>query len=293
MTDITIPELTGKVLACIDDSCYAEAVCDFAAWSAQRMQAPLSLIHVLDKEEAGGSPHNLSGRLNMDAQENLLHQLADLDAQRAKLAMEHGKLMLQSASQRVAEKGISDVETRQRHGELVDTLVELQPETRMLVMGKRGADHASEHGHIGSHLESTIRAVRKPILIAQQSFTPPKQVMVCYDGSVTMQKGIRIVAASPLGRGIPHHLVMVGADTEATRAQLAEGEKILLDAGFEVTACIIPGDADSALADYQSQENIDLVVMGAYGHTRIRHLILGSTTTSMIKKTRVSLLVLR
>lgn len=293
MTDISIPELTGKVLACIDDSCYAEAVCDFAAWSAQRMQAPLSLIHVLDKDETGGPPHNLSGRLSMDAHENLLHQLAELDAQRAKIAMEHGKLMLQAAAKRVAEKGINSVESRQRHGELVDTLVELQPETRMLVMGKRGADHASEHGHIGSHLESIIRAVRKPILIAQQSFTPPRQVMVCYDGSDTMKKGIRIIAASPLGRGNPHHLVMVGADTEATRAQLAEGEKILREAGFEVTARIIPGEADSALADYQAQENIDLVIMGAYGHSRIRHLILGSTTTSMIKKTRVSLLVLR
>jgi nucleotide-binding universal stress UspA family protein len=293
MSDITIPELTGKVLACIDDSCYAEAVCDFATWSAQRMQAPLSLIHVLDRDEAAGHPQNLSGRLSMDAQENLLHQLAELDAQRARLAMEHGKLMLNAALQRVNSKGAELVEVRQRHGELVDTLVELQPETRMLVMGKRGADHHSAHGHLGSHLESTIRAVRKPILIAQQSFTPPKQVMVCYDGSATMQKGVRIVAASPLGRGIPHHLVMVGADIDATRAQLEEGRQILVQAGFEVSARIIPGEADVAMTDYQTQENIDLVVMGAYGHSRIRQLILGSTTTSMIKKTRVSLLVLR
>jgi nucleotide-binding universal stress UspA family protein len=293
MTEFAIPELTGKVLACIDDSCYAEAVCDFAAWSAQRMQAPLSLIHVLDRDEAAGNPQNLSGRLSMDAQENLLHQLAELDAQRARLAMEHGKLMLNAALQRVNNKGAEHVEVRQRHGELVDTLVELQPETRMLVMGKRGADRHSAHGHLGSHLESTIRAVRKPILIAQQSFTPPRQVMVCYDGSLTMQKGIRIVAASPVGRGIPHHLVMVGAETEASRAQLEDGRQILVQAGFEVSARIIPGEADVALTDYQTQENIDLVVMGAYGHSRIRQLILGSTTTSMIKKTRVSLLVLR
>ena len=293
MTQIVIPEMTGKVLACIDDSCYAEAVCDFAAWSAQRMNAPLSLIHVLDKAETADGPANLSGRLSMDAQENLLHQLADLDAQRARLAMEQGKLLLNAALARVTEKGAENVESRQRHGELVDTLVELQPETRILVMGKRGADHASEHGHLGSHLENVIRAVRKPILIAQQTFTPPRQVMVAYDGSATMRKGIEIVAASPLGRGLPHHLVMVGEDTDANRAQLDEGRRVLEDAGFAVTASIVPGEPDIALAEYQEREHIDLVIMGAYGHSRIRQLILGSTTTVMIKNTRVSLLVLR
>lgn len=292
MSDIQIPEMAGKVLACIDDSVYAEAVCDYAAWSANRMGTQLSLLHVLDKTEST-TAQNLSGSLGLGAQENLMQELAELDQKRAKLEMEKGKLMLQAAMTRVQDKGIVDAESRQRHGELVDTLIELEPETRILVVGKRGADTESAHGHIGSHLESIIRAMHKPILIAQQSFAPPKQIMVAYDGSATMRKGIQIVAASPLGRGIPHHVVMVGADTEVAREQLREATDVLSAAGFEVTGSIIAGDADTALAEYQAQHNIDLLVMGAYGHSRIRHLILGSTTTAMIKRTTVSLLVLR
>ena len=292
MSDIQIPEMAGKVLACIDDSIYAEAVCDCAAWSATRMNTQLSLLHVLDKTEST-TAQNLSGSLGLGAQENLMQELAELDQKRARLEMEKGKLMLQAAMTRVQDKGIVDAESRQRHGELVDTLIELEPETRILVVGKRGADTESAHGHIGSHLESIIRALHKPILIAQQSFTPPKQIMVAYDGSTTMRKGIQIVAASPLGRGIPHHVVMVGADTEVAREQLREATDVLSAAGFEVTGAIIPGDADTALAGYQEQHNIDLLVMGAYGHSRIRQLILGSTTTAMIKRTTVSLLVLR
>ena len=292
MSEIQIPEMTGKVLACVDDSVYAEAVCDYAAWTATRMSTQLSLLHVLDKTDSSIA-QNLSGSLGLGAQENLMQELAELDQKRAKLEMEKGKLMLQAAMLRVEEKGIVDAESRQRHGELVDTLIELEPETRILVVGKRGADTESAHGHIGSHLESIIRALHKPILIAQQSFAPPKQIMVAYDGSATMRKGIHIVAASPLGRGIPHHVVMVGADTDVARAQLKEATDVMAAAGFDVTGAIIPGDADTALAEYQQRENIDLLVMGAYGHSRIRHLILGSTTTAMIKKTKVSLLVLR
>lgn len=292
MSDIQIPEMAGKVLACIDDSVYAEAVCDYAAWSAGRMNTQLSLLHVLDKTEST-TAQNLSGSLGLGAQENLMQELAELDQKRARLELEKGKLLLQAAMTRVQGKGIVDAESRQRHGELVDTLIELEPETRILVVGKRGADTESAHGHIGSHLESIIRALHKPILIAQQSFAPPKQIMVAYDGSATMRKGIQIVAASPLGRGVPHHVVMVGADTEVAREQLREATDVLARAGFEVTGSIIPGDADTALAEYQERENFDLLVMGAYGHSRIRHLILGSTTTAMIKRTKVSLLVLR
>lgn len=292
MSDIQIPEMAGKVLACIDDSVYAEAVCDYAAWSAQRMGAQLSLLHVLDNPE-GATPKNLSGSLGLSAQENLMEELAELGQKRSRLEMEKGKLMLQAAVQRTAEKGLTDVETRQRHGELIDTLIDLEPETRILVLGKRGADTESAHGHIGSHLESVIRAMHKPILIAQQTFTPPQKILVAYDGSTTMRKGIHIVAASPLGRGIPHHLVMVGTETDVAREQLNEARQVMEAAGFEVTTAIVPGEADTALAEYQEREGIDLLVMGAYGHSRIRHLILGSTTTAMIKRSKVSLLVLR
>lgn len=256
------------------------------------MKAPLSLLHVLDKDEPGMA-QNFSGSIGLGAQESLLQELAGLDQQRARIALEHGKLVLQAAVQRLEAKGIQPVETRQRHGELVDTLVELAPETRMLVVGKRGHGTASAHGHIGSHVESLIRALHKPVLIAQQSFVPPEKVMIAFDGSLTMRKGVHMIAASPLFKGIPCHLVMVGPDTDVARAQLDDAATVLNKAGFETATAIVTGEADVALTQYQQQKNIDLMIMGAYGHSRIRHLILGSTTTTMISKTTISLMVLR
>jgi nucleotide-binding universal stress UspA family protein len=292
MTNIIVPKMTGKVIACIDASQYAESVVDYAAWGATRMNAPLSLLHVLDRDEGVGQ-YNLSGSIGFGAQENLWQELAALDQQRAKLGLEQGKLMLQGALGRAESRGVTNTETRQRHGELVDTLAELTEETRMLVVGKRGSRTASAHGHIGSHLESIIRTVQKPILIAQQSFCPPEKIMIAYDGSLTMQKGVQMVAASPLFKGLPCHLVMVGADTDVSREQLGDASKILQAAGFETLSHVIAGEPDTALPAYQQQENIDLMIMGAYGHSRIRHLIVGSTTTAMISKTTISLMVLR
>jgi nucleotide-binding universal stress UspA family protein len=284
--------MNRKVIACIDDSQYAQAVCDFAAWSAQQMDAPLSLLHVLDDIQHS-SAGNLSGTIGLGSQETLLEELASLDEKRSKIAMEQGKLMLQAARERVTANGIAEPETRQRHGELLDALKDLEDETRMLVVGKRGADTASAHGHIGGHLERIIRAMNCPVLIAQQSFSAPTHIMIAFDGSATAFKGVDMIAASPLFKGIPCHLVMAGADTPENRTPLEQAQATLDDAGFNATAALLAGDPETALTDYQKQHGIDLVVMGAYGHSRIRHFIIGSTTTAMIRRTRVSLLVLR
>ncbi|NPZ02087.1 universal stress protein, partial [Pseudomonas aeruginosa] len=44
---------------------------------------------------------------------------------------------------------------------------------------------------------------------------------------------------------------------------------------------------------YQKEHGIDLLVMGAYGHSRIRQFLVGSTTTSMLRTTISPLLLLR
>ena len=270
-----------NVIACIDDSCYAEAVCDYAAWSAHRMEAPLTLLHALD-EPHGEGRKNLSGSIGFGAQEALLQELALLDEKRAKVARE-----------RILALGIQNIETRQRHGDLLSTLKDIEEEIRMLVIGKRGADTESAHGHIGSHVENVIRALHKPILIAQQTFIPPKNFMLAFDGSATMRKGVDMIAASPLLRELPCHLVMVGNEDDALRASLTDAQQQLNAAGFTTHSEIIPGDPEVVLVEYQEREAIDLLVMGAYGHSRIRHMIVGSTTTAMIRKTRISLMILR
>ncbi|MBU2884658.1 universal stress protein [Gilvimarinus agarilyticus] len=284
--------MAANVIACIDDSHYAESVCDGAAWAAQQLTAPLHLLHALDYVHGAGE-QNLSGTLGFGAQETLLEELASLDEKRAKIAMEQGKQLLVAAKARVSAAGLPEIETRQRHGELTDTLMDLEKETRLLVVGKRGAESASAHGHIGSHIEKIIRAMHKPILIVQPEFTAPKVLMIAYDGSATIRKGIEMIAASPLLKGCHCHLVMVGADLDANRESLKWADELLVKAGLTVESHIISGDPETALVEYQSQNNIELLVLGAYGHSRIRHFIVGSTTTAMICRCQTSMLILR
>jgi nucleotide-binding universal stress UspA family protein len=280
------------VLACIDGSGFSPAVCDCAAWAALQLEAPLTFLHVPSKVREAPRA-DLSGSIGFGTRESLLEELAALDEQRGKLAQEQGRQILAAARERTRTAGVAAPEGLQRHGGLVETLTELEAGVRLLVLGKRGesAEFAAEH--IGSHLERVIRAMSRPILVTTETFRAPRRIMLAFDGSATTRKGVEMVAGSPLFRGLPCHLVMVGADTADARAQLARARQTLENAGFETPASILPGEPESVLAGYRQENDIDLMIMGAYGHSRMRQLFVGSTTTAMIRNSSVPLLLLR
>lgn len=278
-----------QVIACIDGTNISPAVCDYAVWASLRFNAPLEFLHVLDKSEYP-TESNLSGNIGLGSREALLDELAALDEQRGKLALEQGKLMLDAARQRAIAQGIENPGSRQRHGSLVETLIEMETDIRLLVLGKH-EDHLSQH--IGSRLENVVRTLHRPILITTASFKVPERVMLAFDGSPTTRKGVEMVASSPLFRGLPCHLVMVGVESDTAREQLAWATSTLEDAGFKTEARIIDGEVERVLCDYRSDHAIDLLIMGAYGHSVIRRFLVGSTTTSVIRSASVPVLLLR
>jgi len=279
-------------MACIDGSPQAAAVCDCSAWASKRLDAPLTLLHVLDRQQYPVSG-DLSGIIGLGSREFLLQELATLDEKRAKLALEEGRMMLDSARQRAIFAGVAQPECRQRHGDLVESLRDLQDETRLLVIGRQGEDSGDAIQHIGSQLENVIRTMQRPILVAPGDFSEPQSVMLAFDGSATSRKGVEMLAGSPLFKGMPIHLVMVAADTVDNQAQLENARGVLTAAGFNVEIAIRAGEVEPTLHAYQAEHGIDLLVMGAYGHSRIRQFFVGSTTTNMIRTTSTPLLLLR
>jgi nucleotide-binding universal stress UspA family protein len=284
-----------KIIACIDGSDAAVAVCDAAAWASQRLSAPLDLLHVLDKSEyiKKGEGHNLSGNIGLGSREHLLEALVELEEKRSKLALEHGKAMLQDARQRAQENGASEVTTHQRHGDLISTLVDLQDDTRMLVIGRQGEAHEKQEHRLGSHLENVIRSVHRPLLVTLPGFSAPQNFMIAYDGSSTASKALEKVAESDLLKGLPCHLVMVAENDNEHQSQLNAAAARLREVGFDVTPGLLQGAVEPALHQYQQDNNIELMVMGAYGHTRIRQFLLGSNTAKMVRMSDIPLLLIR
>ncbi|MDP4548593.1 universal stress protein [Marinobacter sp. MDS2] len=281
-----------RVVACIDGSRAVHAVCDYSAWASRHMEAPLMLLHVLDDERYPSEP-DLAGNIGLGSREQLLTELAELDRKRSKLALEHGHHMLDEAESRITASGTAEVVKRQRHGNLTDSLVALEHDTRLFVMGLHGESSSDSNLHVGSQLETVIRSVQRPILLVPDEFSEPKTAMLAFDGSATAFKGVEMLAASPVLKGIPLHLVMVGPDTADNWEQLKKAKAKLSGLDVEITLAIRQGDVEPTLHAYQKEQGIDMLVMGAYGHSRIRQFLVGSTTTTMLKSATKPLVILR
>ncbi|MDZ7858772.1 universal stress protein [Sphaerotilus sp.] len=285
---------THKVCACLDRHPETASVIDWAAWAAGRLDAPLELLHVLERpaDRAGA---DYTGALGLGAQETLLLQLAELDEARGRLAQEAGRHLLAAGQAHVhaLTAGLSHCSTRLRHGELVDAALEGEHDTRLFVLGQHHRDQHPVRRHLDHHLERLIRAVQRPVLVSTGSFAAPTRFAIAYDGSPTAQRAMERVAQSPLLTGLPAELVMAGRDTASHHQTLAQARQHLEAAGFLVTTTLLEGEPEQQLPAHLKANGTSLLVIGAYGHTRIREWIVGSTTTALLRASPCPLLILR
>jgi nucleotide-binding universal stress UspA family protein len=154
----------NKIMACVDQSRFASYVTDYAAWAAKKMQAPLELLHIIDSHPETSNSEDYSGTIGFDTQEDLLKSLSEEDASRNKIAREKGRIFLNQLRVRAVDAGVVATDMRQRHGNLVETLIEQAAQVQLFVLGRQGetADlKQSELLHSGESLNQT-QADTKP-----------------------------------------------------------------------------------------------------------------------------------
>jgi nucleotide-binding universal stress UspA family protein len=280
------------ILACIDGSEFTESVCQYASWMAKVLNSPLKLLHTIEHPKTA-AVSDLTGAIGLGASEELLKELTDVEQARAQLLIKKGNAMLQSAKQKAVAMGVSEVQTRQRHGSLAETLVELEQQIRVLVLGIHGEHHAEDQAGIGAQLETIIRALHKPILVVNTAFSEPQNIMLAYDGSDACHRALELIAEGPLFKTMTCHLVHVSDEARDAEQLLKPAAETLIESGIQVITAHLSGQVEQALANYQAEQNIDLTLMGAFSHNRFRDFLLGSFTAKMLSETQKPLFLLR
>lgn len=281
----------NAITACIDGSSMGASIVDSAAWASARLEAPLTLLHVLERTEAPEGDR--SGSLGPGSASHLLDELTELDEQRGKIAMALGKTMLEEAEARAKNAGVTHINRHQRHGELIDALLDTEPQTRLFVVGRLGTDHENHTQAMGAHLESLVRSLKTPILVSVGVFNKPQSYMLAYDGSATADRAIGSIANTSLLKAMRGHVVMVGSENAANQASLNAAGDILKASGHQVQTHLLKGNIADTLLEFRQRENVEFIVMGAYGHSRVREFFVGSNTSRMIRASEVPMLLLR
>ena len=282
-----------RILVCTDGSPYAASVYDHAVWAATRSQAAVHVLHMLERNLERADFTDLSGVIGPDSAERLLAELVKVEEERNRLMMERGKAILEGALRHLSEAGVREVTVEQQQGELIEAVNGAEEDFDLVVIGKRGESARFARMHLGSNLERVIRASTRPVLVASRKFEPIRRFMVAWDGGPSARRAVEFACRHPLLAGLECLLLRTGKIDAAAEESAHEAADQLRTAGYAVSVAILPGEPERIIAETVASRGIDLLVMGAYGHRRIRQLIVGSTTTATVRTCPIPILMLR
>jgi nucleotide-binding universal stress UspA family protein len=285
-----MPDGLNRLIVCTDGSSYGLEACRHASWLAKQEGASILALYVSDLRQFEiPVVADVTGSFGIQPYQELSSQLQELERKRA--------AAIEKATYSVFEKeGFEGrVEFSHRTGLLVEILKELQEEKDLVVLGKRGENANFDTEHLGSMMERVVRACSGPVWVTSRKFRPIERLILAYDGSPSSRKALHFLANCKWIKALELHVVTIseGNDGDRRNHDLMEAEDRLNQYGLHPKCQMLTGDAEGSIASFVKERGMDLLVMGAYGHSRIRYLLIGSTTTAMIRSCQIPVLCFR
>ena len=278
-----------RVIACIDSSPCIHALAEAAAWIATQTHRELVLLQILDYYPASYHLGDISGVIGVESNAMLLKELAELEQKQSELALDYSNNLLNHISEAVHEKFLIQPSTIQEKGDFLEQSFNLLKPDDIVVIGRVGERSAEKNKSIGGNVENFIRGANCTVMTVGENFKPPTRFIFAYDDSPTCKDMLKRVAKSDLLRLLQCHLLYVGDYPEI----LNEPTQFLKNSGMDVVVEYRYGDIADNILDYQAQHQIQLIVLGAFSHSKIRQFFLGSVTTKIFRSATVPLLVLK
>ena len=276
------------ILVCTDGSELGTVACRYGIHLAQQLQASLSGLHVLDSRMLEGPlMADISGWIGAQPYGAQLQQFRELMQQK-------GESIIEAFNELCEEAGVK-AESWLKMGHPSRVIIEEEAKAELVVIGQKG-EHADLVGDmLGSNAERISRNSIKPCLVVGSSFQPVKKILAAYDGSGHASQALH--EAIELAQGLPAELVVVTVAEHGSREdaeRISEDGRRLAEAhNCQAQPMVLDGNPDDVLLEQAAAQGCDLIVVGAHGHGRIREMFLGSTTTYLITRSNLPVMLVR
>lgn len=270
----------------VDGSEYTAAAVGYATALARQEEARITLLFVVDVISLEGPfLADLSGIVGVVP-------YLDLQKQVRETLVEKGKAVLETQAAVCLAAGVPCA-TKIETGIVSRVICELSATHDAIVVGRRG-EHASWSGLLlGSVVEEVVRGCAKPVLVTPRHLLPVTRILAAYDGSRTANRALGLAAAFARSLDLPLVVVCVAAEEREGQGILSEAETYLEPHRLRLKTVLESGNPVEGILQVAQREACDLVIMGAYGHSRVRELFLGSTTDGLLRAARIPILLYR
>ena len=211
---------------------------------------------------------------------------------------QHARDLLKHFEQVVASVGVDSVESRLVDDDATGGIVLQARYADLTVMGQFDAA-ATIPGVMSNLPELVVLGSGRPVLIVPHSGQPAyplRRVMVAWDGSLSASRAISLALPLLLRADAVDVVVMKATDkADDVHGEQAGADLALFLARHQIKVNVverqIKGDRGEALLSIAADLAADLIVMGGYGHTRFRELVLGGVTRTLLHSMTIPVLM--
>lgn len=140
-----------------------------------------------------------------------------------------------------------------------------------------------------------IRASVRPVLVAGAKFREEdeiRSVLIAYDGSSHASRALKVAGELASRPGVTCTLVNVAPNEDAGRETLEPAEAYLFHHGISPkTKIVVSSKPSDVICEMAESSGVDVLVMGAYGHSPIREVLFGSTTERVLSNCRANVVL--
>ncbi len=269
-----------NILVALDGSEHAQAALRYALWLAERFHAHLSGLHVIDIVSIEGPFfQDISGALGFEPYFEVAGKVREALAER-------GQQLLEEFSVACHERGIP-CDSQCTVGIVANEICEHERIADLAVIGHRGVNEKFSTGLLGGTAESVTRKSPRPVFVAPMQFQPIQNPLLAYDGSqrasAALHSTAEFCAIADLPLTVLHVNPREGSAEDKTDKVLDEARHYLGSYGLQPTFLSLSGHSYEQIVACVKQGGHDLLFIGAYGHSRIIEMVLGSTTEYVLR----------
>jgi nucleotide-binding universal stress UspA family protein len=268
-----------NILVALDGSEHARTALRYALWLAEHFHAQLSGLHVIDVVSVEGPFfQDISGALGFEP-------YFDVAGRVREALQERGQHLLEEFAVACQERSIP-CEAHCITGIIANEICEHTRVADLVVIGHRGVNEKFSTGLLGGTAESVARKSPRPVFVSPMQFNPIQRPLLAYDGSqrasAALQSAAEFCAVMDLPLTVLHVKPREGVDEGRI---LDEARHYLGSYGIQPTFLSLSGYPYEQIVECVKERGHDLLFIGAYGHSRIIEMVLGSTTEYVLRNT--------
>ena len=269
----------SNILLGLDGSPYAQAAVECACQIALGHNATITGVAIIDRPgiQSSSGPVPIGGaHYDVQLEDKLLQE-----------TQEKAKVILDNFARICNDRGINAV-LHADTGSPVSELIEESKFHDFIVIGKRTSFEYNANETYGT-LERVLKNGLIPVLAVPDAVRDIKKVLVAYDNSIPASKVVHMFLLLGIWNACDITLLTVNDSAEAAQELLGNLGGFFESYGIKPSLATRSGPPDTAVKSYIAENDIDMLVMGAYGRKSVREFFVGSVTQHLIQETEIPL----